>query len=210
MELRRVATYDQSMMRRKESSVTVVPLLNDCSIRFDVGPVNGSRAARFCRGALLAAFFGVIERFADDFFPAAFFGPAIRTPALILRQTAPAELLSRVCQRGRRVFGVSTYEIASSSRSAFNVARRTLVSGASGSVTVTNPALEPLRNPGKTSSTRPPSPAPRRTVLTCLTGSFERLGSTLTMSFTAYLEGRRRAAAGSSLFYALSAALSRN
>jgi hypothetical protein len=108
VELRRLATYDQSMMLRKESRVTVVPLSKDCSIRFDDGPRYGSRAARFCREALFAVLFAVVERLADDFFLATFFGPAIRTSASHFTADGPVGGLTRVCQKGRRVFGVST------------------------------------------------------------------------------------------------------
>src|SRR5262245_51311904 len=75
--------------------------------------------------------------------------------------------------------------MASSSRSAFNVVRRVFALDAAGRFTDTNPALDPLRSPGNTSSTFPLSPAPRSSLLTCLAGSFARFGSTLTINFPA-------------------------
>lgn len=87
--------------------MTLVPSSKDCSIRFDDGPTYGSRAARFCREAFLGVLLCVAERLADNFFLATFFEPAIRTLASHSTADAPAGVLTG-CQKGRRVFGVST------------------------------------------------------------------------------------------------------
>ena len=110
VELRRFATYDQSMMLRKESRGTVVPLSKDCSIRFDDGPRNGSRAARFCRAAALGVVFTAVKRFADDFLLATLFGPAIWSPQfpILPHAVAARGMRTVVSHKARRVFGVST------------------------------------------------------------------------------------------------------